>query len=170
MGKDDVPVFGGSEWTETPRADSSEPLHERIKKLVSSEPFAVLCTQGEGQPYGSLVAFAFSEKLDAAVFATPVATRKYRLLSENDRVALVVDNRPGHTHDMMEVEAITVTGRAKEVSRGPEFDRWANLLLARHPHFKSFVYAESCALFRVDIVRFFHVSRFQEVRQWTPPG
>lgn len=170
MVKNDEPVFRGSEWTETPGADSSEPLDARIKALVSAEPFAVLCTQGGGQPYGSLVAFAFSDKLETAVFATPMATRKYRLLSENDHVALLIDNRPGHTHDMMEVEAITVTGRAKEVPRGPDFDRWANLLLARHPHFRSFVYAASCALFRVDVVRFLHVSRFQEVRQWVPPA
>ena len=66
---------------------------ESIQSLVHTEPFAVLCTQAGGQPYGSLVAFAFTSDLRAFVFATPVATRKYRLLSECDRVALLVDNR-----------------------------------------------------------------------------
>ena len=28
----------------------------RIKSLIRGQPFGVLCTQGEGQPYGSLVA------------------------------------------------------------------------------------------------------------------
>jgi hypothetical protein len=117
-----------------------------------------------------MVAFAFSDDLSTAVFATPVATRKYRLLSECDHVALVVDNRPDHPDDMMRVEALTATGRATEVERGPEFDEYSRLLVNRHPRFESFVNAPSCALFRIDIFRFFHVTRFQEVGQWVPPS
>jgi len=30
------------------------------------------------------------------------------------------------------------------------------------------VKAATCALFRVDVVRFLHVARFQEVNQWIP--
>ena len=52
---------------------------ESIQALVHHEPFAVLCTQAGGQPYGSLVGFAFSVDLKHFVFATPMATRKYRL-------------------------------------------------------------------------------------------
>ena len=169
MAIDDEPFFGERRNTNPPVSGSDEPLSRRIGKLVSGEPFGVLCTQGEGQPYGSVVGFAFSEDLRAAVFATPVATRKYRLLSEDNHVALVVDNRPRHPDNMMEVESITALGRATKLERGAEFDRWAQLLLARHPQFRSFVYASSTALFRIDITRFFHVTRFQEVSQWIPP-
>jgi nitroimidazol reductase NimA-like FMN-containing flavoprotein (pyridoxamine 5'-phosphate oxidase superfamily) len=124
--------------------------------------------QGEGQPYGALVAFAFSEDLRRAVFATPVTTRKFRLLSECDRVALVVDDRLNQTGELMEIEAVTATGRSTLLDRNDRFDRWADLLVSKHPNLKSFVKAQSCALFLVDIVRFFHVSRFQEVNQWIP--
>jgi nitroimidazol reductase NimA-like FMN-containing flavoprotein (pyridoxamine 5'-phosphate oxidase superfamily) len=168
MTLDDEPVFGrdfndlGSEDHET------EPVDRVIRRLVVSAPFAVLCTQGQGQPYGSLVAFAFSEDLTTAVFATPQATRKYRLLSECDRMALLIDNRPKHADNMMQVEAVTVTGRATEIQPGALFERFANMLIGRHPYLKSFVWSESCALFRVDAKRFLHVCRFQEVRQWIP--
>jgi len=141
---------------------------ESIQALVHHEPFAVLCTQAGGQPYGSLVAFAFSEDLKSFVFATPVATRKYRLLSECDHVALLVDDRGRFPDDMMKVSAVTVTGRASQVQPGADFERWAGLLTARHPHLKAFVRAPSTALFRVDVVRYLHVTRFQEVRQWIP--
>ena len=141
---------------------------ESIQSLVHTEPFAVLCTQAGGQPYGSLVAFAFTSDLRAFVFATPVATRKYRLLSECDRVALLVDNRGRFPQDMMKVSAVTVTGRASQVESGGDFERWANLLTERHPYLRSFVQAPSTALFRVDVVRCLHVTRFQEVRQWIP--
>ena len=40
--------------------------------------------------------------------------------------------------------------------------------MSRHPYLQSFVKAATCALFRIDVVRFLHVSRFQEVRQWVP--
>lgn len=143
-------------------------LPESIQELVDSEPFAVLCTQGSAQPYGSVVAFAFDEGLRNFVFATPTATRKFRLLSECERVALVVDNRGRFPDDMMQVQAITVTGRAQRVESGPEFEKWASLLMTRHPYLRGFVEAPSTALFRVEALRFLHVTRFQEVRQWVP--
>jgi hypothetical protein len=135
---------------------------------VSEEPFAVLCTQGEGQPYGSVVAFAFDQDLQTFVFATPMATRKYRLLSECDRVALVVDNRDKFPDDLMRVGAVTVTGRAQRLEPGPGYLRWSGMLMERHPYMRTFVESPSTALFRVDVVRFLHVTRFQEVRQWVP--
>ena len=153
--------------SEAARADAFD-VHERIALLARRQPFAVLCTQGEGQPYGSLVAFAMTEDLTSAVFATPRATRKFRLLSECDHVALLIDSRSETPHEMMQIEAVTATGRAVLVGPGPQFERWAGLLTSRHPQLTKFVHAASCALFRVEIVRYFHVSRFQEVRQWIP--
>jgi nitroimidazol reductase NimA-like FMN-containing flavoprotein (pyridoxamine 5'-phosphate oxidase superfamily) len=141
---------------------------ECIQALVAEEPFAVLCTQGGGQPYGSVVAFAFSHDLTSFVFATPRATRKFRLLSECDRVALVVDNRDRFPEDLMKVGAVTITGRAQQLEPGPHFEEWSQLLTARHPYLRPFVEAPSTALFRVEAVRFLHVTRFQEVRQWIP--
>ena len=153
------------------RDSEEQALAQRIRRLVTTQPYGVLATQGEGQAYGSLVAFAFSEDLREAFFATQVATRKYQLLTENERIALVVDDRPEHVGRMMDVEAITITGRAREVPPGPDRVRYAEKVVARHPQLRSFVAAESSALFRIQVTRFFHVSRFQEVRQWVPgPG
>jgi len=166
----DEPVLGDTLNLAPKPALPGSQLEESIRALVTSEPFAVLCTQGHGQPYGSVVAFAFDGELEHFVFATPTATRKYRLLSECEQVALVVDNRGRYPEDMMRVEALTVTGRAHRVDNEPEFDRWSSLLLARHPYLDSFVQAPSTALFRAEAIRFLHVTRFQEVRQWIPPG
>jgi uncharacterized protein YhbP (UPF0306 family) len=164
----DEPVLGDG-FEPSPANDlRDEPITGRIRTLVLEEPFAVLCTQGEGQPYGSVVAFAFDQNLRSFVFATPIATRKYRLLSTCDRVALVVDNRGRYPGEFMRVGAVTITGKAHQVEQGPDFDRWAQLLVSRHPYLHSFVQSPSTALFRVDTVRFLHVTRFQEVRQWVP--
>ena len=152
------------------RIQDAEPrvVREHIRALLDGQPFAVLCTQGDGQPYGSLIAYAPSDDLQAIAFATPVATRKYRLLCDCQKVALVIDSRSQYPSAMMQVEAITATGRATQLQAGPEYDRWAGLLAARHPQLKPFVAAPSSALFRIDVVRYLYVTRFQEVHQWVP--
>ena len=151
-----------------PDHGSVEDLDKVIRRLVDSQLYGVLCTQGQGQPYGSLVAYAMTRDLDSAVFATQKATRKYRLLSECAHVALVVDNRSALPGQLMTVEAVTATGHAYEVPAGAEFERWSRLLTDRHRYLNTFVRSASCGLFRIDIVRYFHVTRFQEVRQWVP--
>jgi len=143
-------------------------IDKTIRRLLDSQLYGVLCTQGQGQPYGSLVAYAMTPDLDAAVFATQKATRKYRLLSECAHVALVIDNRSTNPDRLMDVEGVTATGHAHEMATGPEFEPWARLLTDRHPYLDTFVRSASCGLFRIDIVRYFHVTRFQEVRQWVP--
>jgi uncharacterized protein YhbP (UPF0306 family) len=140
----------------------------RIQRLVREQPFAVLCTQGQGQPYGSLAAYAMDRDLCFAAFATPKATRKFRLLSECDHVALLIDNRPEFPNELMKIEVVTATGRAALMAPGEEYDRLADLLTVRHPYLARFVRSSSCGLFRVQIVRYLHVCRFQEVRQWIP--
>jgi nitroimidazol reductase NimA-like FMN-containing flavoprotein (pyridoxamine 5'-phosphate oxidase superfamily) len=164
----DEPVLG-ADASKPETGEGVSPV-KRIRDLVTTQPYGVLATHGDDQAYGSLVAFAFTDDLRQVVFATLQATRKYRLLSEHAGVALVVDNRPAHPDEMMDVEAVTVTGRAEEVAPGPEREALARQLLARHPQLRSFVQAKSCALFRIQVVRFLHVSRFQEVRQWVPQG
>ncbi len=151
-----------------PDRGPGENFDRTIRRLLDSQMYCVLCTQGQGQPYGSLVAYAMTPELDAAVFATQKATRKYRLLSECAHVALVVDNRSALPDRLMDVEAVTVTGHAHEVAPGPEFEPWSRLLTDRHPYLDAFVRPASCGLFRIDIVRYLHVTRFQEVRQWVP--
>ncbi len=151
----------------TPDPVTDENLDRLIGRLLDSQLYGVLCTQGQGQPYGALVAYAMTPDLDSAVFATQKATRKYRLLSACAQVALVVDNRSSLPGELMDVEAVTATGRAHEVA-GPEFPQWSRLLTDRHSYLDTFVRSPSCGLFRIDIVRYLHVTRFQEVRQWAP--
>jgi uncharacterized protein YhbP (UPF0306 family) len=164
----DEPVLGSEFDAPLANRSSDRTVTESIHALVAGELFAVLCTQGEGQPYGSVVAFAFDNDLRSFLFATSRATNKFRLLSQCDRVALVVDNRGKFPGELVKVEAITITGKAQEIEPGPEFEGWAQLLTARHPYLKSFVESPSTALLRIEAIRFLYVTRFQEVHQWIP--
>lgn len=151
-----------------PDRGPGEGLDAILRRLLDGQLYGVLCTQGQGQPYGSLVAYAITPDLNSAIFATQKGTRKYRLLSKCAQVALVVDNRSALPGRLMEVEAVTATGRAHEMATGPDCEKWSRLLTDRHPYLDTFVRSVSCGLFRIDIVRYLHVTRFQEVRQWVP--
>ena len=165
----DEPALGPDSTSHPASDETRDPdLAERIRRMVEAERFAVLSTQGEGQPYASLIAFAMSQDLSTVVFGTPITTRKYHLLVECEQVALLVDSRSQGESDMMNIEAVTATGRAERVETGPDWDCWAELLVNRHAQLGSFVRSPTTALFRIDIVRYFHVGRFQEVRQWIP--
>lgn len=168
MAPADEPVLDSGDDRRNNHSTTSPALAERISRLVAGQPYGVLCTHGADHAYGSLIAFAFADDLSTAVFATPRATRKYRLLTDHDRVALVVDNRSQHPGELMSVEAITATGCAREITDSEDHAKLAAGLVAKHPQLKPFVEAESCALFEVEILRILHVTRFQEVRQWLP--
>jgi len=163
----DEPVIG-REIDDSASENARQPLEAKIRHLLTTQSYGVLCTHGEHHAYGSLVAFAVSDDLTKAVFATPVSTRKYRLLTEHDGVALVVDDRPDFPDDMMRVGALTATGIAREVQPGAEREQWAARLVARNPGLEAFVAAASCALFTIEIARVLFVTRFQEVDQWVP--
>ena len=140
----------------------------QIRALLEGQPFGVLCTQGDGQPYGSVVALAHDDELRSLVFATPVETHKYRLLMACDRVALVIDDRGLYPDDARRAAAITAIGRALRLQTGLALEWWRARLVERHPQIAAFVGARDSALFRVDVERYKLVTRLQEVHVWEP--
>jgi len=133
-----------------------------LKVLFASQGLAVLSTHDHGQPYCSLVAFASTEALKNLVFATTRATRKYVNIDEDSRVSMLVDNRSNRVVDFHEAVAATATGHAREVL-GPEKDGLLKVYLAKHPHLEDFVMSPTCALVRIEVARYYIVSRFQHV-------
>lgn len=138
-----------------------------LRTLLTSQPLAVLSTEGEGQPYASLVAYAVTEDLKAILFATTRATRKYRNLAGNPRVSLLIDNRSNTEEDFHGAMAATVLGAAREDPEGGA-SGLCSMFLARHPHLQEFLASPTCAFLRVDVGSYYLVRRFQEVLEITP--
>ncbi len=141
-------------------------IPERIRALDKSEHFAVLATTDGGEPYASLVAYAFTPDLRTLIFATPRKTQKYRNIRASGRVALLIDSRSKKRKDLLGAEAMTVMGAARTVRRGPAWDGLAAVFLEKHPALKEFIGSPSTALVAVDLVRCVHVSAFQTVTVW----
>ena len=136
-----------------------------LRKLLASQRLCVMATQGEGQPYSSLVAFAETDDLRHMLLATFRGTRKYANLCADPRVALLIDSRSNQVSDFHDAIAVTVLGRAEEV-HGDERTRLARHYLAKHPQLAEFVASQECALLRVEVSDHF-VARFSEA---TGPG
>lgn len=137
-------------------------IMEKIRGLFVSQQLAVLATSQGGQPYTSLVAFAFSDDLRQLFFATTRATRKFANLQAEPRVSLLIDNRSHRSDDFREAIAVTALGRAQEVN-GSERQALLDLYLTRNTGLKEFATAPTCALLQVEVTRYSLVSRFQNV-------
>jgi len=150
------------------RPEVDTELVNAIERLLHGQPFSILCTQGDCQPYGSLVAFAYSDDMKHLYFTTPTATRKYMLLCNCANVSMVIDSRSQHPGNIKEIEAVTITGEAHEIIDDHDYQDGIEMLKVRHPYMQDFLNSTSMALFQIDVISYFYVARFQDVAQWTP--
>jgi len=146
--------------------DESERLmHERIDTLLSGQPLAVLSTQRNGQPYSSLMAFAYTEDLSVIVVATGKSTRKHQNIVEESRVSLLVDNRSNNEEDFHSAAALTVLGAAKAVDTD-ERPAYEAIYLKRHPYLDKFLGSPTTTFIKIEVKHYLLVSRFQEVMEY----
>jgi len=146
---------------------TNEVSSQILQELFAAQRSAVLATTENGQPYLSLMAFATTSDLQYLLVATYRATRKYRNIEADPRVALLVDNRTNQPTDTEQAMAVTALGAAKEVGAA-EKDRFLQIYLAKHPHLEKFVTSPECALIEVEVERYLVVSNFQEIRELVP--
>lgn len=135
-----------------------------IRQMLDSQKLAVLATQGEVTPYGSLVAFAATEDMKSLLFATTRATRKYANLLKNRGVAMVIDTRTNQTADFADAAAVTVLGDVEEIADHEE-QELTDVYLDKHPYLREFVSSPTTALLRVNVKTYIMVSRFQNVQE-----
>jgi heme iron utilization protein len=139
-----------------------------IKGLCQDQPFAVLATQDEDQPYVSLISFAISDDLKQIVFSTPSKTRKFNQIAGNNKVSLMVDNRSQQPESINLICGVTITGQARVLNDLSEIEKWGQVLTTRHSYLQKFVESPTSNLILVEATGFFYVRRFQEVYQWAP--
>ena len=136
-------------------------LQQTLKDVLAAQRFCVLATQGQGQPYGSLVAFAETQDLKQLVFATSRDTRKFSNLVSEPRVALVIDSRSNNDSDLTKAVAITALGSVHE-AKGDQRERLAGVYLAKHSSLAEFLGSQKTAVCAVEVEDYV-VARFDEV-------
>jgi nitroimidazol reductase NimA-like FMN-containing flavoprotein (pyridoxamine 5'-phosphate oxidase superfamily) len=146
------------------KVDHISELKQTITELFSAQKLAVLSSYGNEQPYASLVAFAVTDDLNHIIFATTRSTRKYANLSQESKVALLIDNRTNDEKDFSHAVAATALGRSEEVGSSQRKE-YLEIYLRKHPYLKEFVSSSSCALLTVSVEKYYVVSRFQNVQE-----
>jgi hypothetical protein len=73
-------------------------LKEYIELAIQGSHFAVLATEGDGQPHASLIAITPVKGFRQLIFATYRSTNKYRNLLHNCKVAVLIEiGDPGNS-------------------------------------------------------------------------
>lgn len=145
---------------------SEQEILKAIKKLLASQQLAALSTQRNGQPYTSLMAFAYTDDLKEFIVATSKATRKHQNILMDCRVSLLVDNRANGEDDFHSAMALTVLGKAQQVEMS-ERPVYQELYLGRHPYLKDFLASPSTAFITISVYHYLLVSRFQNVMEYS---
>ena len=145
--------------------ENAEELSGLIKKVFTSQRFAVLATQSEGQPYSSLIAFAEADNLRSLIFVTSRDTRKYSNTQANRKVAVLVDSRTNQVSDLQNAVAITAIGTIEEVAESNR-DYLSGIYLSKHPQLSDFLHEPSNAFMKV-VVTEYVVATFEGVRSFS---
>ena len=121
---------------------------EYIWDVLKLNKFAVLATESGGQPHASLIAITpFGNSLQL-IFATYRNTRKYRNLSKNNKVAILIENGDVKMEDPQESIVLTIFGHIEEITIA-ENEAVYQAHLKRHPEMESFMLSSDCAFILV---------------------
>ena len=144
--------------------EPTEEIRSRLKDLCTSQKLAVVSTQSGGQPYASLVAFVASDDLRHIFFVTARTTRKFAYLTEDSRVAVLINSSTNQESDFHDAVSITIIGTAEEI-KGDEKENFLALYLSKHPYLEDFASSPSCALIKITTKSYYMVKNFQNVME-----
>jgi nitroimidazol reductase NimA-like FMN-containing flavoprotein (pyridoxamine 5'-phosphate oxidase superfamily) len=132
-----------------PGMSKPTPFKKLIGDALQSTKFAVLATEGNGQPHASLIALTPVEGFHQLIFATYRNTRKYTNLKNNSKVAILIENSFNFS-SQLDITVLTAFGHAEEVdANGSEAATNAHLL--KHPDQEQFLFSADCAIFMVNV-------------------
>jgi len=121
---------------------------EYIEDVLKLTKFAVLATEGNGQPHTSLIAITPFESFRQLIFATYRNTLKYRNLVNNSKVAVLIESREANMRGLQKSIVLTIIGHTKEISIA-ENEAAYHAHLKNHPEMESFMLSSDCALITI---------------------
>ena len=144
--------------------EDTHAIRQMIGDLFRSQRLGVLSTSRSGQPYTSLIAFYATDDLKRFYFVTPRSTRKFRNLSEEPRVSVLVNSSTNQDDDFHRAIAVTMVGTAGEtdLSAKPQV---LKSYLTKHPYLEDFVRSPTSATVEVHVKSYYLVQNFQHVTE-----
>jgi uncharacterized pyridoxamine 5'-phosphate oxidase family protein len=137
-------------------------IKDYIEEVLKTSGFAVLATEGAGQPHTSLIAITPFGNFRQLIFATYRNTLKYRNLAQNNKVAVLIEGE--YTmNGLKERVVLTIIGHTQEISI-EENEAAYRAHLKRHPEMESFLLSPDCALMLVIAQSFQVVSGIDDIK------
>jgi len=136
-------------------------ISEYIEGILKTSRFAVLATEGDGQPHASLIAITPYGRFRQLIFATYRNTIKYRNITNNKKVAVLFESSDIIISGLHKRIVLTIIGQAEEISRdGLAFQEH----LKEHPEMESFMLSPDCALILVIAQSYQVVNGIEDIR------
>ena len=139
-------------------------IKDYIEGIINTSGFAVLATEGNGQPHASLIAITLLENCSQLVFATYRNTLKYRNIENNSKVAVLIESQGLNKEDLRVRIVLTIIGNIEEISIAENKAAY-QAHLKRHPEIESFMLSSDCALIRV-IARSYQIVKGVDDIRW----
>ncbi len=141
-------------------------IRKYIEDIFLNSRFAVLATEGDGQPHASYVAITPMDSYRALIFATYRNTQKYLNLTRNGKVALLVESGKNSSTVKQDSIVLTAFGHLEEIGT-EEMEFVFNKHLEWHPDLLSFMQAEDCTLVRIKVDTYQVVRGIDDVEWWS---
>lgn len=137
-----------------------------IEDIFKTSRFAVLATEGDGQPHASFIAITPMDSYRALIFATYRNTQKYNNLTRNGKVALLVESGKYSNAAQQDCFVLTAFGHVEEIEIADQ-EYVFNTHLEWHPDLLSFMQSEDCTLVRIKVDTYQVVRGIDDVEWWS---
>ncbi len=128
---------------------------KKMKKLVRDKGVCVLATVAENMPHCSLMSYVPDRDCREIYMMTQKGTKKYRNLTANRKVSLLIDTREEDCGaDRAKIKALTVSGIFTTIGDGAKRKLVRQKLLKKHPQLKPFAEDPCAEVFAVRVKSF----------------
>ena len=126
-----------------------------IKTLVREKDICVLATASDNKPHCSLMAYVTDTQCTAIYMVTHKDSKKYRNLTANPWVSLLIDTRDEDLGSgRIKTRALTVSGVFQPIPDTDQKEHLRAKLLERHPHMEQFATHPDAEVFSIRIKSF----------------
>jgi len=137
------------------RKKKENPMLKKMKKIVKDKDVCVLATVMDNAPHCSLMSYVPDRDCREIYMMTRKGTKKFRNLSANRAVSLLIDTREEDCGaDRARIKALTVSGVFKTIGDKAKKKLARQKLLKKHPQLKPFAEDPDTEVFAVKVKSF----------------
>lgn len=127
------------------------PMIEKMKALLKEDSICVLASSSGDRPHCSLMAYVTDGEAETLFMVTLKSSRKYRNLSLNPHVSLLVDTRTHANGDRGNISALTVSGVSSIMTDRADKDLILRRIVGAHPHLQDLAYHPDAEVISVKV-------------------